>query len=186
MATWNISLPELANRPAKRPGTLDLFWFGRDRERISEQQSPENQYVSPEPVASSQAGRHSKQLQEVGQANEHDKSHMNQSNGAFEVLAGLYAIPNTTAVRTFLVHRRPLRELLFGAYPRIKRIFGVRVKAELRLIEDMEDDLERLRVSIVSNREDARQALERFDEEWWLDHVQDAEGLLDFTVRRSE
>jgi hypothetical protein len=184
MGTWSISLPAPAKQPARRSGTLGPFWIGLDSERTSEQKSTENQYVSPEPVAPSQAGRHPQQPEEVGQANEQGRPRTNQLNGAFGVLAGLYAVPNTTAVHTFLVHRRTLRELLFDAYPRIKKIFGERVNAELRLIEDMEDNLERLRVSIVTNRGDARQALERFDEEWWLDHVQFSEGLLNFTLRR--
>jgi hypothetical protein len=106
-----------------------------------------------------------------------------QSNGAFEVLASLYTIPNAAGVNKFLRHHRPLRGLLFDALPKIKSQFGNTVRPELLLIEDMEDDLQRLRVTITSNRGDASQALERFDEDWWLDHIQFSQGLLNFTLR---
>lgn len=106
-------------------------------------------------------------------------------NGAFAVLSGLYSIPHTSPVQNFLVHRRAVRELLFSAFPHIKKIFGEATKAELRLIQGMDNnDSERLRVTIISDRENARQGLEQFDEEWWLDHVQNSDGLLNFVLRR--
>jgi len=176
MGTWSLNLP--AMRPANRG--LDAFWTGMDVEWPSTEAPPENQYEPREPVAPSKPSQTIQQLEE--RQSFHPKQR--QINGAFDVLAGLYRVSDAKAVNRFLIHRRFVRELLFEAYPRIKRVFGERVHAELRLVEDMEDNLERLRVNIISNDAQARLALEQFDEEWWLDRVQDSEGLLDFTLKR--
>jgi len=180
MATWIQSLP--GKQPTNRSGSLDLFWSGLQ----TETNVPQHLSQQPlEPVPPFETVQNAAQIKEMETETATRWFDMHQqANGAFDVLAGLYEVPNGRAVRRFLVRRRPLRGLLFDAYPRIMKIFGERVNTELKLIEDMDDNLERLRVSIVSNRDDARQALERFDEEWWLDHVQRAEGLLDFVLRR--
>jgi hypothetical protein len=109
---------------------------------------------------------------------------LKRADASLDALSSLYTVPVRSTVESFLMHRRKLRTLLFAAYPRLVRIFPD-AKLELRLIEDMEDNLGRLRVSIAAqNRNNARQALDLFEEEWWLDHVQDSGGLLDFTLRR--
>jgi|SRR5882762_2277094 len=128
----------------------------------------------------------SETLQTTEEVQQRDKAttRADREDGIFNALSSFYTILDPAVVRTFLTDHRKLRSFLFSALPKIKESFGNPVTTELRLIEDMEDNLLRLRVSIISSRLDARQALEQFDENWWLDQVQNAEGLLDFTLRR--
>jgi hypothetical protein len=124
-----------------------------------------------------------RQLTSKLQQAEIEESRDRQDN-IFDVLSSFYSIGNPATVQRFLTEHRNLRSILFRALPKIVDNFGRNVKAELRLIDDMEDDLQRVRVSILSDNQDAREALERFDEAWWLDNVQSTEGLLDFALRR--
>jgi hypothetical protein len=145
-------------------GDLGAFWPGRR--------------TSPETPSTKDAGRTNETSVREATAGPPN------ANWAVDVLSNLYTVPVRSTVEAFLVHRRPLRTLLFDAYPRLIKIFGSDAKLELRLIEDMEDDVCRIRVSIRSGRDDARPKLERFDEEWWLDHIQNSDGLLNFVLRR--
>jgi len=106
-----------------------------------------------------------------------------QANSSFEVLASVYSIPDESGTRSFLTHHRDIASLLFGALPNIKTYFGESARAEVRLIEDMEDNLKRLRVTVTSKSKDASDALDKFDEEWWLDNIQFSKGLLSFSLK---
>jgi hypothetical protein len=166
MSTWDASFPYAAPEPLV--GSLDAFPLVGKRPLAEDLDSE----------AGSKVGSHQKYSAPPRTSN------VEQVNGSIDVLSSLYTIPVRSDIAAFLVRRRPLRTLLFDAYPKLVNIFGSGTKFELRVIEDMEEDSARLRVSINSRRDNARQALEQFDEEWWLDHVQHSEGLLNFVLRR--
>lgn len=102
---------------------------------------------------------------------------------SFGTLAAFYSVESPIAVERFLREHTQLVGLLFSAFPRIKWSWGAEIKPELTLLEDQEGGFPMLMVRLASNRTDAYEALERFDDEWWLDHIRDAEGLLNFSLR---
>jgi hypothetical protein len=106
----------------------------------------------------------------------------NRSEANFSVLSEFYSVRNPSAVRHFLVGRRPLFDLLFAALPKVKETWGRDAKSELELLHDPEDDSDSLVVHVLSNHPDAYAALDRFDEQWWLGHISASEGLLNFSV----
>jgi AraC-like DNA-binding protein len=74
---------------------------------------------------------------------------------------------------------------LSGLLVRAKRplieAFGEQAIKQLALVSD-EEGFETLFCSVLVSRDmqQARQALRRFDEAWWLDNVKDAAGRLNF------
>jgi hypothetical protein len=105
-----------------------------------------------------------------------------RSNAKFAILSGFYTVRNPVAVQDFLVGRRPLLDLLFAALPKVKETWGADAKTELELLHDPEDDSSSLVVHVSSNHPNAYAALDHFDEQWWLNHIGESEGLLNFSV----
>jgi hypothetical protein len=101
---------------------------------------------------------------------------------SFGTLAAFYSVESPIAVEKFLQNHTQLVALLFSAFPRLKSTWGAEIKPELTLLEDPEGGYPVLMVRLISNRADAYEALDRFDDEWWLDHIRDAEGLLNFSL----
>lgn len=101
---------------------------------------------------------------------------------SFDTLAAFYSVESPIAIENFLQEHTQLVGLLFSAFPRIKSTWGAEIKPEITLLEDQEDGYPVLMVRLISNRADAYEALDRFDDEWWLDHIRDAEGLLNFSL----
>jgi len=102
---------------------------------------------------------------------------------AFEILSTFYSVRDSVPVKRFLSVHPALKKLLFAAFPRIKETWGLHAKAELQVFSDPEDDSLSLVVYIVSERQDAYQLLDRFDDEWWLSQAGSSDGLLTFAVR---
>jgi hypothetical protein len=106
-----------------------------------------------------------------------------RKDAAFEILSIFYSVRDSVPVKHFLSVHPALKKLLFAAFPRIKEIWGLDAKTELQVFSDPEDDSESLVVYILSERQDAYQLLDRFDEEWWLSQAGSSDGLLTFAVR---
>ncbi len=102
---------------------------------------------------------------------------------SFDTLASFYSVSTPIAVADFLSEHKQLLKLLFSAFPRIKSIWGAQAKLELEVVDDLEGGLPIMTVRVTSTLPDAYRALDRFDEEWWLDHIAEAEGFLNFTLR---
>jgi hypothetical protein len=102
---------------------------------------------------------------------------------SFDTLIAFYSVSSPSAVENFLNSHHQLVALLFSAFPRIKMTWGAEVKPELTLVDDQEGGYPVLMVRLSSNMAGAYEALDRFDDEWWLDHIGEAEGLLNFSLR---
>lgn len=98
---------------------------------------------------------------------------------SFSTLTSFYSVTTPMAVESFLQEHKQLPKLLFSAFPRIKSVWGAHANPELTVVDDPEGGFPMLTVRLNSN---AYEALDRFDEEWWLDHIGEAEGLLNFTL----
>jgi len=105
-----------------------------------------------------------------------------RSNAKFAILSGFYTVRNPIAVQEFLLDRRPLFDLLFAALPKVKETWGGDAKTELELLQDPEDESSSLVVHVLSNHPNTYAALDHFDEQWWLNHIGESEGLLNFSV----
>lgn len=106
-----------------------------------------------------------------------------REEAGFEVLSSLYAVRESVRVRQFLSAHTGLKKLLFAAYPKIKGTWGPDTRTELEVFSDPEDDSVSLVVYISSDRADAFQLLDRFDEDWWLPQAPSSEGLLTFALQ---
>lgn len=97
-------------------------------------------------------------------------------------LEKLYEFRDGIFVRRFIEEHTFLLELVEEAYTKIATCFGANVPVFLEVMADPEstqDDLEL--VAFVQSHmsvEDSLKALERFDEEWWLDTMPRAKGLF--------
>jgi len=136
----------------------------------------------PTPVPAT--GEPSKQAEAIRGQQEIGRALADRLSASFDALTSLYSVRNPLAVERFLSIHHPLRSLLFSAFAKISAIFGVGVRTELELVEDPDDQLLSLMVSIICERTNAGESLVRFDETWWLDHINLAEGLLNITVRK--
>jgi len=105
-----------------------------------------------------------------------------RSNDKFAILSGFYTIRNPIAVHEFLLNRKPVFDLLFAALPKVKEAWGGEAKTELELLQDPEDESASLVVHVLSNHPNTYAALDQFDEQWWLNHIGESEGLLNFSV----
>jgi len=101
---------------------------------------------------------------------------------SFPTLAAFYSVPRPIAIESFLQKNQQLVGLLFSAFPKIRANWGTEIKPELNIVDDPDGGFPILMVRLTSNMPDAYEALDRFDEEWWLDHIKDAEGLLNFSL----
>jgi hypothetical protein len=101
---------------------------------------------------------------------------------SFPTLAAFYCVASPMAVEKFLVAHAGLVPLLFSAFPKIKSYWGTEINPALTIVDDPEGGFSVLVVGLSSNKLDAYVALDRFDEEWWLDHIKDAQGLLNFSL----
>jgi len=99
------------------------------------------------------------------------------------VLSGLedvYVIDDRSAVAAFIGKNR-LRSLLLLARDPLNVVFGETALKRLAIVSDDEgfNTLFCL-IAISGNVHEARQALESFDQRWWLDHCEQADGNLNF------
>jgi hypothetical protein len=102
---------------------------------------------------------------------------------SFPLLTSLFSISSPIAVEHFLRKHPQLSELLFSAFPRIKSLWGADANLELSMVDDPEGGFPVLIVHVSSSSPNAYAVLDRFDDEWWLDNIRSAEGLLNFSVQ---
>jgi hypothetical protein len=93
-----------------------------------------------------------------------------------------YSVRSPIAVENFLSQHTNLLPLLFSAFPRINSAWGAESRPTLSVVEDPEGGFPMLIVRIATREPNAYEALDRFDEEWWLDHISEADGLLNFSL----
>ena len=120
-----------------------------------------------------------------GEANLQQTPHATAQPGArsFATLEAVYSVPSPIAIETLLQNHAQLTGLLFSAFPRIKATWGAEAKPELNLVDHPDGGSPLLMVRIISSAPNTYEALDRFDEDWWLDHIRNAEGLLNFSPR---
>ena len=86
------------------------------------------------------------------------------------------------SVRSFLVEHRGLIQLLLEAVPHLKTCFGTNVVVSLRVPIDEGGSRCLYAVAMWPARlRDVKNALGRFDHEWWLGRANQAAGDLTFT-----
>ncbi|MGH9466514.1 MAG: hypothetical protein ACRD1Y_04085 [Terriglobales bacterium] len=88
-------------------------------------------------------------------------------------------------VEAFLHARPQLVPLLREAADAIRRYWGAGARYRLELVHDPEEggaDADSLVVCIASPSASAHAALDRFDQEWWLERLPLAQGDLNFLV----
>ena len=102
------------------------------------------------------------------------------SNRATKGLEEAYVIEDRSAVGSFIEENR-LRGLLSEAVGFLNASFGrVSIKT-LRLMRD-DEGFQALfcLIRIPGDMQEARRALQEFDEQWWLTHCERAVGMLNF------
>ena len=89
---------------------------------------------------------------------------------------------NDRSVTTFLTEHPEIPEILIEAIPQLQKYFGLDSIFELRVLGD--PDAGRHLYAVVIWRGpvvDARTALNKFDDEWWISRVDRSGGYLTFT-----
>ena len=96
-----------------------------------------------------------------------------------------YDAEDWDAVSDFLSRHPALPSLLVDASPRLNDAFGAGRPVHLRLVAGYEQDEPTLLFADITNAADPMLALaqmNRFEDDWWLDAMTSAEGLLHFSV----
>jgi hypothetical protein len=96
-----------------------------------------------------------------------------------------YMLPKSSAVGNFLQAHQELTSLLNEAYQELRKYFSSE-DLKLELVTDPEIAGEQqLFVYIFTSLSvtDALQKFDEFDEQWWLDRIDRANGLLNFNLR---
>lgn len=93
-----------------------------------------------------------------------------------------YVLPADSSVLNFLTNHRGMAQVLLDAAPRLKHYFGAATIFSLRAPVD-ESGMRTLYAVVIwaGKIRDVRNALARFDDEWWLPHSTQASGYLIFT-----
>jgi hypothetical protein len=93
-----------------------------------------------------------------------------------------YVLSADAAVKDFLAEHRAIPQILLEAAPQLKRYFGSNAVLNLRAPID-EAGSRTLYAAVMWPGElrDVREALERFDKDWWMARAGQAAGYLTFT-----
>lgn len=93
-----------------------------------------------------------------------------------------YVFPADASVQDFLAEHRAIPQLLLEAAPRLKTYFGGNVVFNLRAPVDEAGSRTLYAVAMWPGRlRDVRDALARFDNDWWMARAGQAAGYLTFT-----
>ena len=93
-----------------------------------------------------------------------------------------YVLPADTSVVTFLTEHRTLPPILLEAAPELRACFGAEAVFTLRAPIDDTGSQSLYAVAMwPGNVRDVRDALEEFDDTWWIEHSRQASGYLTFT-----
>lgn len=93
-----------------------------------------------------------------------------------------YVLPVDTSVRDFLTEHRTIPQILLEAAPQLKAYFGVDAVFNLRAPVDEAGSRTLYAVAMWPGQlRDVRDALARFDSDWWMVRAGHAAGYLTFT-----
>ena len=101
---------------------------------------------------------------------------------ALDELRKHYVLPSDSSVSTFLAQHRGISAILLDAIPQLKKYFGALAIFSLSTSVD-EAGMRSLYAVVIwpGKIRDVRNALDRFDEDWWLTHSHSASSYLVFT-----
>lgn len=93
-----------------------------------------------------------------------------------------YVLPADASVRDFLAEHRAISQILLAAAPQLKACFGGSAVFNLRAPLDEAGSRTLYAVAMWPGKlRDVRDALARFDNDWWLARARQAGGHLAFT-----
>ena len=93
-----------------------------------------------------------------------------------------YGFPANDSVATFLASHRAISSVLLSAVPHLKEYFGADSIVNLEVSTDEDGSQTLYAVAVWHNTvPTAAQALEKFSENWWLDHMTAGTADLAFT-----
>jgi len=93
-----------------------------------------------------------------------------------------YVLPADSSVITFLTEHRTLPPILLEAAPQLKACFGAQAVFALRAPIDDSGSQTLYAVAIwPGSVREVREALQKFDDTWWIQHSRKASGYLTFT-----
>jgi hypothetical protein len=93
-----------------------------------------------------------------------------------------YVLPADTSVRDFLTEHRAIPQILLEAAPQLKSYFGGKAIFNLRASIDEAGSRTLYAVAMWTGKlGDVRDALARFDGDWWMARAGQAAGYLVFT-----
>jgi hypothetical protein len=104
-----------------------------------------------------------------------------EHQAAIGEVAKLYRTPKDASVATFLRENSTIPQLLLQAAPRLKKYFG---DAALTLRAPVDEDGSQTLYAVVlwpGDVTEVRQALDKFDDNWWLAKSGPDAGSLSFT-----
>jgi len=105
-----------------------------------------------------------------------------QNEGFLDELRKHYVFPADSSVRDFLTVHRTVPQILLEAAPQLIRCFGATAVFTLRAPIDEGGSRTLYAVAMWPGAlRDVRDALERFDREWWIARAGRAAGYLEFT-----
>jgi len=104
------------------------------------------------------------------------------SEATFEEVRKHFVLPNDSSVATFLREHRSLPQILVEAVAPLKACFGMQTVFGLRAPIDEAGSRTLYAVAMWPGKaRDARNALARFDDDWWIAQSRQASGYLTFT-----
>jgi hypothetical protein len=93
-----------------------------------------------------------------------------------------YVLPADTSVRDFMTEHRAIPQILLEAMPQLKAYFGGNAVFNLRAPIDEAGSRTLYAVAMWSGElRDVREALAKFDNDWWMARAGQAAGYLTFT-----
>jgi hypothetical protein len=111
---------------------------------------------------------------------EKTQSEITRQDSTLEALEQAYVLEDRSAIHAFIKRNR-LLELLLVAQEPLTSAFGEATVKKLTLVEDGEGFVTLFCFVLVpGGLDEARRALNSFDESWWLAHSHEAGGKLNF------
>ena len=111
---------------------------------------------------------------------EKTQSEITRQDSVLEALEQAYVIEDRSAIPAFIKRNR-LLELLLAAREPLTSAFGEATVKKLTLVEDDEGFVTLFcSVLVPGSSDEARRALDSFDESWWLARSGQAGGKLNF------
>jgi hypothetical protein len=93
-----------------------------------------------------------------------------------------YVLPTDSLVLNFLTEHRAIPQVLLAAVPQVKACFGADAVFNLRAPLDESGSRTLYAVAMWPGKsQDVRNALTKFDNDWWMAHAGQAAGYLTFT-----